>query len=201
MKVNRREFVGSAAIIAVGAMLGDAASEGVMKTSEFPEHLILVNTVARYRFEMVLKKNAPAVLKESAWAGGQYPLAFEHTTMCAINDAFALTGILVDGDPDVKISVSVDGETILKDASPAKASAAEFPDGFKVHSFPGDLFLAETPERAQAGLFLPNGTNVCVFALAPSSTPVIVTLRTALYTLKDRSKVQSRPQETRESKL
>lgn len=190
-KINRREFVSNAAIIAAGATLWSASSEGVAKASEFPEHLTLVNTVARYRFEMVLRENAPAVLKESAWlpacpwAGGQNPRLFEYMVKCDHRlEAVALTGILVEGNPDVRISVSVDGENILKDAPPAKASAAEFPDGFEVKSFPGDLFLAETPERAQAGLFLPNGTHVCVFAWAPDSSRVMVTLRTALYTLK-----------------
>lgn len=199
--MNRREFVSSAAIIAVGATLAGAASEDVMKTSGFPEHLHLVNTVARYRFEMVLKENAPAVLKESARAGGQYPRVFQHMVICDHrSEAVALTGILVEGSPDVRISVSVDGETILKDAAPAKASAAEFPDGFQVNSFPGDLFLAETPERAQAGLFLPNGTYVCVFAWAPDSIRVVVTLRTALYRVKDPVRRAPKVCETHESK-
>lgn len=196
-KMDRREFVASAAIIAAGATLGSAAP--VMKTSVFQEHLNLINTVARYSFEMVLKGIAPTVLKESAWTSGQYPRFFEHTTMCGIKEAFALTGIQVDGDPDVKVSLSVDGEIILKDAPAAQASAAEFPDGFQVKSFPGDLFLVETQKGALAGLFLPNGTNVLVRAWAPSSARVMVTLRTALYRLKDLVRRAPKICETHES--
>ena len=175
--------MGAATILAGGAALG--ISEGIRKM-EFPERLYLVNTVARYRFEMAFKENVPIVLKE-------YPGWSEHTTQCYwdhhTSEAIALTGILVEGAPDVRIRISIDGEYILKNVSPAAASAAKFPDGFTVGRYPGDLFLAETPERAEVGLFLPNGTSIQVYGHGRAAK-VMVTLKTALYTLKD-----PRPQE------
>lgn len=178
--ITRREFVGAATFLAGGVALG--ISEGVRKMEPL-ERLYLVNTCARYRFEMAFKEKAPIILKESS-----YPV-HEHTTMCLSKEAFALTGILVDGDPDARIRVSIDGEYILKDVSPARASAARFPDGFTVGRYPGDIFLAETPERTEVGLFLPNATRIQVHA-QDRPAKMGVTLRMALYSLKD-----PRPQE------
>lgn len=178
-KMDRREFVGSAAIIAVGARLGNAAP--VMKTSEFPERLDLFNPVAVKYFAMFFKESFPIALKESDWARDHNPRVFEHTTMCGIREAFALTGILVESDPDAKISVMLDGEYILKAAPPAVISTF-VPRSGNLTS----LFAAKTPENVHAGLFLPNGTNICVFALDPGSARVLVTLKMALYTSKGR---------------
>lgn len=153
-------------------------------TVALAERLDLVNTTSRESFEMVLKESSsPVVLKESAWAAGQYPRVFEYIAQCDHRtEAIALTGILVEGSPDVLIRATVDGEYILKDAPIAKVSPAEFPDGFIGGEFGRtDIFWASTREGTQVGFFLPHGTHVCVFATGP----VTVTLQTSLYRLKD----------------
>lgn len=178
-RLNRREFVGSTAIIAVGAMLCGASPEGVMKTIEFPDRLDLFNPVAVKYYAMFLKESSPIALKGSDC--DRNPPVFEHTTMCGIRDAFALTGILVESDPDAKISVMLDGEYILKAAPPAVVSAFIPRSGSESLT---SLFAAKTPENIHAGLFLPNGTNIWVFVSEPRSPRVTVTLRMALYTFK-----------------
>lgn len=156
---------------------GIAWAREITKTVGLPKRLDLVNPASGERFEMVLKENGP--VEGTLEVDREHnPQMFEHMVMCRKGDSVALTGILVDAGTDVKIDVSIDGEYILKDAPPADVSAF-VP---RKRQRQTDLFSAETPDRAHTGLFLLNGTRVCVFASAPGSIRVMVRLQTALYT-------------------
>lgn len=148
---------------------------------EWPKTLDLVNPVSKDRYVMAFEQNAP--IDGSLQIDSFYKLAwFQHTTMCRTKEAIVLTGILLDGSPDSKISVTVDGEYVLKEATQHTASAAKL----LPRQPQTDLFTAETQENEQIGIFLPNGTNIQIFVSEMDSTRIRATLRMALYTSQGR---------------
>lgn len=194
--MNRRTVI--KALAAAPLILSGFSKKGFTSESRakiWPERLYLVNPVSVRRFEMLLKGDAPirsaSEVNISRLPPGtgcileldraDNPRVSQYIVICATTDAVALTGIRVEGSPDVRISVTIDGEFILRDADPAGASAAEIKPMDPLRT---DIFPAETPQKVKAGIFLPNGTMICVFAPERGPIPTRVRLETALYTSK-----------------
>lgn len=180
--MNRRTVI--KALAAAPILLSGFSKKGFTaedRKKRWAERLDLVNPLSAQRFEMLLKGNTTigSVLNLDSAGNSrvEYMVKCRHTA-----EAVALTDILVEGSPDVRISVTVDGEYILKDVDPATASASEIKPMDLIRT---DIFRAETPEKAQAGIFMPNGTQVCVYASESGPIPDRVRLETALYMLKD----------------
>lgn len=154
----------------------------------FPDSLILLNQEARYRFGMVLKESAAIEAEHVEHLGskdwsprGEIPglmsaCILDRVIMCGPKEAVAFVGLSVDADPEIRISVRIDGEEVLAKAPPGDTPGKDL-------SASRDLFLAERAQGDKVGLFLPNGTHIVVFADAPIKAGLKLSLKTATYVL------------------
>jgi hypothetical protein len=155
-----------------------------MSAVGFAKRLDLVNYISGKRFRMRLEKEEPIESSKEVAPGGTAHV-LEHTVSCRVPEAVAVLGADVEADGRAEgatVRLVLDGEDVIKGVLD-EASAGSFADFLPTQC----LFLAETPDGAKAGIFMPHGMLIHVVVTVPRSSrsPVKIRtmLRTAVYTM------------------